>query len=260
MRYIINVTIRQTIGNSITIRIDVNESIKNLKKIIEKNLGISQCQQILRFNGTFLEDNKSLDYYCIESDDTIILAIRRSENFGGKTYKSENLNEKISKLEKELEEEKNKNIVLMLKITNLEDYIKNLKNELSTYENKLKSKSQISFSGDVKAEEIMKLVNQINQKDEEIKDLRANMPFNLKQGEKLISVIFISVDQKIHYSIICKNTDIFTNVENKLYDEYPEYRETENYFMVSGQKVNKYKSLKENKIVNSSIINLNQYC
>ena len=163
-------------------------------------------------------------------------------------------------MEKELEEEKNKNKVLMLKIANLEDYIKNLKNELSTYENKLKSKSQISFSGDVKAEEIMKLVNQINQKDEEIKDLRVNMPFNLKQGEKLRSVIFISMDQKIHYSIICKNTDIFTNVENKLYDEYPEYRETENYFMVSGQKVNKYKSLKENKIVNSSIINLNQYC
>ena len=127
---------------------------------------------------------------------------------------------------------------------------------MSTYENKLKSKSQISFSGDVKAEEIMKLVNQINQKDEEIKDLRANMPFNLKQGEKLISVIFISVDQKIHYSIICKNTDIFKKLEKKFYEKYPEYKNTKNDFIVNGKKINKTKNLDENKIKNSDIITI----
>lgn len=256
----INIKIRQITGKAIIIRIDVNESIKNLKKIIEKNFGISQGQQILKFNGEILKDNNTLDYYSIESDDTIVLSTRSSGNFWETTYENENLDYKILELEIKLAEEKSKNKALMQEIVHLEDYIKTLKEELSAYENNLKNKSQISFNGDVKAEEIMKLVNQISQKDEEIKELRTNITFNLKKGEKLISVIFISVDQKIHYSIICKNTDIFTNVENKLYDEYPEYRETENYFMVSGQKVNKYKSLEENKIVNSSIINLNQYC
>ena len=71
-----------------------------------------------------------------------------------------------------------------------------------------------------------------------------------------MTVIFISVDQKIHYSLICKNTDDFIRLEKKLYDEYPEYKESENYFMVHGTKVNKYKNLEENKIVDNDIITL----
>ena len=82
----------------------------------------------------------------------------------------------------------------MHKIAHLEDYIKTLKKELGTYNNNSKNKSLISLSDDIKAQDIMKLVNQVNQKDEEIKELRANLPFNLKKGEKFISVIFNSVD------------------------------------------------------------------
>ena len=41
-----------------------------------------------------------------------------------------------------------------------------------------------------------------------------------------------------------------------LYDEYPEYIESENHFIVNGNKVNKYKSLEFNKIKNNDIIEL----
>jgi hypothetical protein len=41
-----------------------------------------------------------------------------------------------------------------------------------------------------------------------------------------------------------------------LYDEYPEYIESENYFLVNGKKVNKYKTLEYNKIKNNDIIML----
>ena len=102
------------------------------------------------------------------------------------------------------------------------------------------------------------LMNKIISKDEEIRELKERFPFNLEKGEKLISIIFISLNQEIHHSIFCKNTDVFTTVENLLYNEYPKYRETENFFIFNGIKVNKNKTLNENKIENSSIIILKQ--
>ena len=34
-----------------------------------------------------------------------------------------------------------------------------------------------------------------------------------------MSVIFQSIDQKMHISIICKNTDKFTKIENEIYEK-----------------------------------------
>ena len=77
--------------------------------------------------------------------------------------------------------------------------------------------------------------------------------------KKYIPVIFQSVDNKIHYAFICKMTDIFNNIENKLYQKYPEYRETENYFTLGGKKINKCKTFEENNVKYSDIILLNIY-
>ena len=84
----------------------------------------------------------------------------------------------------------------------------------------------------------------------------SNYPVKLSEGEKLMSVIFVSSDQNVHYSVICKNTDKFSRIESMLYDEYPEYSESENHFLVNGNKVNKHKSLEFNKIKNNDIIML----
>ena len=84
----------------------------------------------------------------------------------------------------------------------------------------------------------------------------SNHPIQLLEGEKLISIIFVSADQKVHYSCICKNTDKFNKIENTLYEAYPEYKKSENNFFVNGNKINKYKSLDFNKIKNNDIITL----
>ena len=41
-----------------------------------------------------------------------------------------------------------------------------------------------------------------------------------------------------------------------LYNKYPKYTDTENYFLVSGKKVNKHKTLENNNIKNNDIITL----
>ena len=129
---------------------------------------------------------------------------------------------------------------------------------MSNYPKKNKELEQKLLNQNKEKDNIINLMNKIIEKDEEIKQLKSVMPFEIRKGEKLISVIFRSVDQNILYSIICKNTDKFTTIENLLYEEYPKYRDSENIFLFNGKTINKYLSLEENNIINSAIIMLNQ--
>ena len=93
---------------------------------------------------------------------------------------------------------------------------------------------------------ILELKNQINQYKSYI----------LSPGENLISIKFISCDKNINFSTFAKPNDNFTKIENILYKYYPNYRETENYYIVNGKKISKYKTIEENKIINNDIITL----
>ena len=53
--------------------------------------------------------------------------------------------------------------------------------------------------------------------------------------------------------IYCKNNDKFIDIENKLYELYPEYRR-DNTFMIEGREINKGNNLIENGINNKDII------
>ena len=87
-----------------------------------------------------------------------------------------------------------------------------------------------------------------------INDIKLNIPLQIKSEEKMMSIIFISIDEDIHYSIICKNTDIFSNIEKIFYDKYPEYKNIQGEFFINGNKVDKFKNINDNKIKNSDII------
>ena len=69
-----------------------------------------------------------------------------------------------------------------------------------------------------------------------------------------MSIIFISSDQNIISSLICKNTDNFKFIENKFYEKYSEYKGLDNIFILNGRKIDKNKSLDENEIKNDDII------
>ena len=50
----------------------------------------------------------------------------------------------------------------------------------------------------------------------------------------------------IHYSIICKNTDIFSDIEKKFYDKYSQYKNTKNEFIVNWNKIGRFKNIDDN--------------
>ena len=101
-------------------------------------------------------------------------------------------------------------------------------------------------------------IKQLYKDMDELKKQLSLYPLELSKGEKLMAVIFSSLNENILYSIICKNTEKFSKLEQKLYNKYPEYSKSNNYFLVNGNRINKYKTLNENKIKNSEIIILTQ--
>ena len=103
---------------------------------------------------------------------------------------------------------------------------------------------------------IEELNNQIKKKNNEINILKNKCNDDefkeILPGEKIISVLFTSSDYKINYSLPCIDSTLFVKMEEKLYEEFPEYKETDNYFLVSGNKVKRFKTIKENNIKNGT--------
>ena len=79
----------------------------------------------------------------------------------------------------------------------------------------------------------------------------------LSQGEKLISIKFVSTDQIINnFTIIGKNTDRFSKLEEILYEKYPNYRSGDNYFIFNGNKVKRNMTLEKNNIKDNDVLTL----
>ena len=69
-------------------------------------------------------------------------------------------------------------------------------------------------------------------------------------------VNFISSDQNVHYAASCLKTNTFAEIEEKLYKQYPQYRETNNNFIANGTPVLRFKTIDENKIGNGLPVTL----
>ena len=55
----------------------------------------------------------------------------------------------------------------------------------------------------------------------------------------------------------CKSSDNFSKLEEKLYLEYPNYKNSKTFFTVNGKIINKLATLEENGIKNGNAIVLN---
>ena len=60
----------------------------------------------------------------------------------------------------------------------------------------------------------------------------------------------------VNYNIICKNTDLFVRLEEKLYQDYPRFKDFEIYFQVGARKINRFKTIEENNIKNNDVISV----
>ena len=109
-----------------------------------------------------------------------------------------------------------------------------------------------------KIEDLKKL---LEEKNSEINNLKNNnnMITSINSGEKIIGVFFTSTNQDIHRPIPCKNTDTFARIEEKIYNEYPKYKDYNTYLTVNGNTIKRFKTFDENKIKDGDTIIVNIY-
>ena len=65
---------------------------------------------------------------------------------------------------------------------------------------------------------------------------------------KMMAVNFISMDSRIHFAVPCIGQETFAEVEERLYKQFPEYRETNNTFLANGRPVLRFKTIIQNNI------------
>ena len=147
-----------------------------------------------------------------------------------------NLNNELIKAKKIIEQQK-------LTINELENKLKNINNIINNLNN-----------------DIDKYKNIISQKDIELNNIKSqlnnNIPNNNVNFNDIMCVNFISSDQNVHFAATCLKTNTFAEIEEKLYKQYPQYRETNNNFLANGTQVLRFKTIAENKIGNGFPVTL----
>ena len=150
----------------------------------------------------------------------------------------------------QLNDERKKNEILI-------DENNNLKKEINILYNEINKMQELKI-------QIKLLENNLAQKNNEIKNkLSQNIkkPYEItsvKPGEKVMSVNFVSMgNQDIgHFSLVCKNIDLFVNLEERLYEKYPEFKKYDTYFLVNTNRIKRFLTLEQNGIQDNSIISL----
>jgi len=158
--------------------------------------------------------------------------------------------QQIENLKFQLYEEKDKNEILMNENNNLKIKIAQLNNEI----NKLKGlEKQIKILENNLAKKNIKKPNNLSQKDKKPYEITS-----IKPGEKVLSVNFVSMGtQDIgHFSLECKNVDLFVSLEERLFEEFPQFKKFDTYYLVNTKRVKRFLSLEQNKIKKNDIINI----
>ena len=102
--------------------------------------------------------------------------------------------------------------------------------------------------------QINNLMNIIENKDKQIQELKANLKNdkisnNVGDMPNMKAICIISPqDKSINYPMICSGNQLFSEIEEKFYKEFPEYKETDNYFFSNGNLLKRFKTIDENKI------------
>ena len=59
-----------------------------------------------------------------------------------------------------------------------------------------------------------------------------------------------------NYAMTCKNTDLFVTLEEKLYNDYPKYKNYDTFFQVNTRRIKRFKTIEENNIKCNDIISI----
>ena len=132
-----------------------------------------------------------------------------------------------------------------LTINTLQNKINNITTTINNYQNIINEK-------DIQINTLNTLTLQLNNLQLNNNNIN-NASNNIHSSDKfslneIILVCFTSSDQNVHYAIPAVKQDKFAEIEEKLYQQYPQYRNTNNNFIANGREVLRFKTIGENNI------------
>ena len=148
----------------------------------------------------------------------------------------ENLKNELTKARIIIDQQKFTIDELQEQLNNYNNTINNLNNDINNYKNIISKKDL----------ELNNIKSQLNN----------NIPKNKFYFDDIMCVNFISSDQNVHFAASCLKTNTFAEIEEKLYKQYPQYRETNNNFLANGTQVLRFKTIAENNIGNGLPVTL----
>ena len=111
-----------------------------------------------------------------------------------------------------------------------------------------------------------KLENDITQKDSEIQKLISQIKnkkdyydiSSLKPDDKIIAVNFVIMGNNDigNYKLVGTSQDLFVRLEERLYEDFPQFKNYETYFEVNGKRIKRFQTLEQNQIKTNDIINI----
>ena len=169
------------------------------------------------------------------------------------------LEDENNKLKDELNNYKRENEKLKKEINKLKEDNMKLNSELINTKNIIINLNHIQENNQDNIKIINNLKELIQVKNKEINDLEMKLIDKGKNNrlvnyDDIFFVHFISKDEKINCGIKCLKTDTFAEVEKKFYEKYPEYRETNNQFLLRGKSILRDKKICENFIKDCDMI------
>ena len=216
-------------GSKIQIQCEENEKFETIFSKLSQKIEKKEDDLVFLYGGKFVDKNLTFNALANSLDKerkTIsILALDDNEKKDNSTLLKENkeLKEKLNEANKTIEEQKKE--------------IQELKNQIS----------MIKSEG-------MKQINSLNQiiekKEKENKQLKDSQKNIVNDTPKKIFVEFKSLSGGVDCAIQCLETDNFSEVLEKLYEKYPELKNRNNSFTCNGYVIQKYETIKENKIKN----------
>ena len=147
------------------------------------------------------------------------------------------LKEEKKELKILLDKEKDKNKKSLKEIDNLKQIVENMVKENKKIKELMKQKKELLDKKNIQLEYSITSIN---------------------PGEKILAVNFVSMGNNDigHYNLICKNIDLFVSLEERLYKDFPQFKNYNTYFEANGKSVKRFKTMDENKIKNNDIISI----
>ena len=218
------------------------DQFENVIERFKGEYGHSTKGKYLRFfyknKELFVESGKTVDDYHLDEDAEILCIIGEDENEKIIKLKDEinNLQNKLQKANKTIDQLNQENNLIQKKLSNIKNDYNN--NQIQNLNNIIASKQK-------EIEELKKELDKVSNKNQYVK------------YEDIRMLQFISGDGIINnYPIKCLISETFAEVEERLYQKFPEFRETNNTFISNGNDIKRFKKISENNIKEGSPIQL----